>query len=738
LHPLLSFEEAIVQGLEQSSRRTRIELLRFTALASFALLSYGCTPQGQASGQTAASPQPPVATRRAHDVPSPYGARTDDYYWLRDDQRQNKEMLAYLDAENAYADTMLAHTRPLQEKIYAEIVGRIKQDDATVPFRDNGYWYYSRYEAGKEYPIWARKRGVLAAPEQVMLDINAMAQGHGFFQVATWEVSPNGKLLAWAEDNVGRRQYTIRIKDLEGGKVLEDRITNAEPEIAWAADNRTLIYIAKDPITLLGDKVRKHALGTDPANDPLVYEEANKSYYTSVRTTKDDEFLVIYSSSTVATQMQVARSDDPQLKFNVLIPRERDHEYDAEHFADRWIIRTNWRAKNFRLVSAPEKEVLDRTKWRDVIAHRADAFIDGFDVFEGFLAVQEHSNGLSNVRIAPWDGKRERVIDANESSYAARLGTNPEMNTSTLRYTYVSLATPTTTYDYDTRTDEKKLLKQEPVLGGFDPEQYATEQIWAPARDGSKVPVSLVYRKSTPRNGTAPLLQYGYGSYGSSTDPFFSHSIVSLLDRGFIFAIAHIRGGQEMGRDWYEKGKLLNKRNTFNDFIDVTKHLVGTKYADPKRVFGEGRSAGGLLIGAVANLAPELYRGLIVEVPFVDVVTTMLDESIPLTTNEFDEWGNPKQKQYYEYMLGYSPYDNVTARAYPAMFVSTGLWDSQVQYYEPAKWVAKLRRVKTDRNPLLFRINMEAGHGGKSGRFQQYREIAEQYAFLLDQADRTM
>ena len=729
----------MLQRPELSPSRRRLDLPRVVALASLSFFNFGCSPQALRDSESAAvPPPPPVAARRAYEVASPYGARADEYYWLRDDRRQNKEMLAYLDAENAYADAMLAHTRPLQEKIYAEIVGRIKQDDATVPFRDRGYWYYSRYETGKEYPIWARKRGVLEAPEQVMLEVNQMAQGHGFFQLAAWEVSPNGKLLAWAEDNVGRRQYTIRVKDLESGKVLEDRITNAEAEFAWAADNRTLLYIAKDPTTLLGNKVRKHALGTDTANDPLVYEEADKSYYTSVRATKDDAFLVIYSSSTVATQMQVARSDDPQLKFGVLIPRERDHEYDAEHFADRWIIRTNWRAKNFRIVSALEKEVADRTKWHDVLEHRADAFIDGFDVFDGFLAVQEHSNGLSNVRIAHWDGKRERVIEANESSYAARLGTNPEMNASTLRYTYVSLATPTTTYEYDTRTDEKTLLKQEPVLGGFDPREYTTEHIWAPARDGAKVPVSLVYRKSTPRDGTAPLLQYGYGSYGSSTDPFFSHSIISLLDRGFIYAIAHIRGGQEMGRDWYENGKLLNKRNTFNDFIDVTKHLVATQYADPKRVFGEGRSAGGLLIGAVANLAPELYRGLIVEVPFVDVVTTMLDESIPLTTNEFDEWGNPKQEQYYEYMLGYSPYDNVTARAYPAMFVSTGLWDSQVQYYEPAKWVAKLRKMKTDRNPLLFRINMEAGHGGKSGRFQQYRETAEQYAFLLDQADRAM
>jgi oligopeptidase B len=719
-------------------RRTRRDLLSLVPLACLALFNSGCSGEAESSNErAAASPKPPVAASRPFEVASPHGARVDEFYWLRDDERENKEMLAYLEAENAYADAMLAHTKPLQEKIYSEIVGRIKQDDATVPFRDNGYWYYSRFEIGKEYPIWARKRGALDAPEQVMLDVNQMAQGQGFFQVAAWEVSPNGKLLAWAEDNVGRRQYTIRVKDLDSGKTLEDKITNVEADIAWAADNRTLLYVAKDPTTLLGDKVRKHTLGTDPANDPLVYEEADKSYYTSVRTTKDDELVVIYSSSTVASQMQVARSDDPQLKFSVLIPRERDHEYDAEHLGNRWIIRTNWQAKNFRIVSVPETQVADRAKWQDVVAHRANAFIDDFDVFDTFLAVQEHSNGLSNIRITPWDGKRERVIDANEATYTARLGANPELNTTLLRYTYVSLATPTTTYDYDTRTDKKTLLKQDPVLGGFDQQQYTTEHIWAPARDGVKVPVSIVYRKSTPRNGTAQLLQYGYGSYGASIDPFFSHSIISLLDRGYIFAIAHIRGGQEMGRDWYESGKLLNKRNTFNDFIDVTKHLIAEKYADPQRVFAEGRSAGGLLIGAVANLAPELYRGLVVEVPFVDAVTTMLDESIPLTTNEFDEWGNPKQKQYYDYMLAYSPYDNVQAQAYPSMFVSTGLWDSQVQYFEPAKWVAKLRKTKTDRNPLLFRIDMEAGHGGKSGRFQQYRETAEQYAFLLDQSQKS-
>lgn len=715
--------------------RTTLRRLGIAATASIALLAAACSRNtSSGSDHSAAQPAPPVAAARPHEVSSPNGARQDEFYWLRDDTRANEEMLAYLKAENAYADAMLAHTKPLQDQIYEEIVGRIKQDDATVPYRKDGYWYYRRFETGKEYPIWARKAGSLDAPEQVMLDVNQMAEGRNFFQVADWKVSPNGKLLAWAEDDVGRRQYTIRVKDLETGTVLEDTITNAEAAIAWGADDRTLFYISKDPTTLLGDKVKKHALGTDPAKDPLVYEERDKSYYTQVGTTKDGKYIVIYSSSTVATQMQVARSDDPRFQFNVLIPRERDHEYRAEHIGERWIILTNWQAKNFRIVSAPQAHVADRTKWRDVIAHRCDAFIDDFDVFDTFLAVQEHSNGLSNVRIVPWDGKDERVIASDEAAYTATLAMNAEMDSPLLRYSYTSLATPAITYDYDTRTNERRLLKQEPVLGGFDQSLYATEHLWATARDGVKVPVSLVYRKTTQRNGTAPLLQYGYGSYGASMDPSFSHSVVSLLDRGFVYAIAHVRGGQEMGRDWYENGKLLKKHNSFNDFIDVTTHLMTEKYADPRRVFAEGGSAGGLLVGAVANLAPELYRGIAAAVPFVDVVTTMLDESIPLTTNEFDEWGNPKQQPYYDYMLSYSPYDNVKAQRYPAFYVSTGLWDSQVQYFEPAKWVAKLRKHKTDRNPLVFRIDMEAGHGGKSGRFQRYRERAEQYAFMLDLA----
>ncbi len=714
--------------------RMYLRLFATAALLGLCGLTAGCSRNAQSVADRAVGPTPPIAASRPYEVPSPHGSRQDEFYWLRDDTRSDKDVLAYLEAENAYADAVLAHTKPLQEKIYNEIVGRIQQDDSSVPYRKNGYWYYRRYETGKEYPIYARKRGSLDAPEEIMLDVNRMAEGHGYFQVANWEVSPNGKLIAWAEDNVGRRQYTIRIKDLESGKVFDEKITNVDPGIAWAADNRTILYVAKDPTTLLGDKVRKHVLGTDPANDPLVYEEQDKSYYTGVGTTKDEQFLVIFSQSTVATQMQVARSNDAKLAFKPLIPRERDHEYYAEHLGDRWIIRTNWQAKNFRIVSVPEAEVSNRDRWRDVIPHRDDAFIDDFAVFKSFLAVQEHSNGLSNIRIAPWDGKRERIIRSDEASYTATLGTNAELDTNVVRYVHMSLVTPPTTYDYDTQTDQRTLLKREPVLGGFDQTQYTTEYVWATARDGTKIPVSIAYRKTTPRDGTAPLLQYGYGAYGLSMDPYFSHAVISLLDRGFVYAIAHIRGGQEMGRDWYENGKLLNKRNTFSDFIDVTKHLVAEKYADPKRVFGQGGSAGGLLIGAVANIAPELYRGLIAEVPFVDIVTTMLDESIPLTSNEYDEWGNPQDKQFYEYMLSYSPYDNVRAQAYPAMYVSTGLWDSQVQYFEPAKWVAKLRKMKTDDNPLVFRINMEAGHGGKSGRFQRYREIAEEYGFLLDLA----
>jgi oligopeptidase B len=698
------------------------------------LLCMSANAESETTMGEATAPRPPVAAIRPSEVPSPNGRRVDPYYWLRDDTRTSKEVLGYLAAENEYTDAMLADTKPLQAKLYEEILGRIKQDDASVPYRKNGYWYYRRYETGKEYPIYARRRGAMDAPEQVMLDVNEMAAGHDFFQVDDWAVSPDSKLLAWAEDSVGRRQYTIRVKNLETGEIFPDTITNAEANIAWAADNRTLLYVAKDPVTLLGDKVHKHTLGADVAKDPLVYEQTDDSFYTSVGTTKDEKYVLIHSHSTVSTEVQVAKADDPELAFTVLIPRERDHEYQAEHLDGRWILRTNWQAKNFRIVEADADKVRDRGQWRDLIAHRSDAFIDSFDVFRDFLAVDEHSDGLANVRIRPWNYDKAFVIASDEAAYTTSLGTNPELDTKLVRYTYTSLTTPSSTFDLDTVSGTKTLLKRDPVLGGFDQNNYRTEHVWATARDGTKVPVSLVYRKGFRKDGTAPLLQYGYGSYGSSIDPGFSYSVISLLDRGFVYAIAHIRGGQEMGRDWYENGRLLNKRNTFTDFIDVTRYLVAQKYADPKRVFGRGGSAGGLLIGAVANMAPRDYRGLIALVPFVDVVTTMLDESIPLTSNEFDEWGNPRHKQFYDYMLAYSPYDNVARHEYPAIFVGTGLWDSQVQYYEPAKWVAKLRALKTDSNPLVFRVNMQAGHGGKSGRFQQYRETAEQYAFLLQQA----
>lgn len=675
--------------------------------------------------------QPPVAAARRHRVESPHGTREDPYYWLRDDTRSDPEVLAYLEAENAWTDAVLAPLKPLQERIYQEIIGRIRQDDMSVPWRRNGYWYYSRYETGANYPIHARRRGSMDAPEEVMLDVSALAAVHDFYQVGSWDVSPDNRLLAFTEDTVGRRQFVLRVKDLVTGEMLADAVPNVEPGAVWAADSRTLLYVAKAPVTLLGDKVFRHVLGTDPSADVLVYRQEDPAFYTGVGRTKDDRFLLIVSSSTVSTEYQVAAADDPVLPFRVLLPRERDHEYQAEHLDGRWILLTNWQAKNFRIVEAREEDLPYRERWRELVPHREDAFIEGFEVFRDFLAVEERSGGLLNVRVRDWQGGREFLIGADEPSYAIQLGQNPEIDTGKVRYLYTSLTTPVTTYDFDVATGERTLLKREPVLGDFRPEDYATEFLWVTVRDGTRVPVSLVYRRDRfRRDGSAPLLQYAYGAYGISSDPRFSIPLLSLLDRGFVYAIAHVRGGQELGRSWYEAGKLLDKRNTFNDFIDVTRHLAAAGYADRGRVFARGGSAGGLLMGAVANMAPEDYCGLIALVPFVDIVTTMLDESIPLTTNEYDEWGDPREQQYYEYMLGYSPYDNVERKAYPAMYVGTGLWDSQVQYFEPAKWVAKLRAMKTDSNPLVFRVNMEAGHGGKSGRFRQFLEVAEQWAFI--------
>jgi oligopeptidase B len=683
-----------------------------------------------------AEPAPPRAEERPQPVISEHGTRLDPYYWLRDDLRMDTRVLGYLADENAYTDAMLAPLRPLENRLYEEIVARVRQDDMTVPYLERGYYYYTRYAKGLDYPIHARRRGSMDAAEEVFLDENALARGHEFYQVGGFEVSPDNRLLAYAEDIVGRRQYVIRVRNLETGELHADRMENAEAGMVWADDNRTLLYIEKDPQTLLGFRVRRHVLGTPAARDAVLWEQTDPSFYTDVLRSKSDRFIFIATESTVSSEWWYAEANDPQLRFHRVFERSRDHEYSVEHIGERFVIRSNWQAPNFRVLEASIAEVEDRSRWREIVPHRPDVFIHDFEVFRDYLAIAERSGGLRKIRIRPWRGGNETFIAADEPAYTSLFGTNVSIDTDVLRYTYTSLTTPTSVFDYDMRTGERRLLKRDPVEGSFDPANYVTEYLHAPARDGARVPVSIVYRRGTPRDGTAPLFQYAYGSYGSSTDPTFSSVRLSLLDRGFVFALAHVRGGQELGRQWYDDGRLLKKKNTFTDFIDVTDHLVRERYAARDKVFAHGRSAGGLLMGAIANMAPDRYRGILTDVPFVDVVTTMLDETIPLTTGEFDEWGDPSVEAYYDYMLSYSPYDQVTRQAYPAILVTTGLWDSQVQYFEPAKWVAKLRTHKTDDNPLLFRVYMEAGHGGRSGRFQRYREAAMQYAFVLDQLGR--
>lgn len=691
------------------------------------------------------TPTPPDVAKKPHVVRAPFGAeRQDEYYWLRDDTRKDPAMLAYLQAENAYADVLLAPSKPVQDAMYGEIVARIKQDDASVPFRERGWWYYSRFEAGKDYPIHARRKdagGIDAlsilraneaadfAGEEVLLDVNALAAGKDYFAVGGRDVSQDNRFLVYGDDTNGRRQYTLRVKDLATGKTLADAIPGTAGYAVWADDNKTFFYIENDPETLLSKRVRKHVLGTDPKADPVVYEEADDTFYMGIGRTRDDAYIVIALDSTVSNETRYAPASDPA-QFKVLAPRERDVEYDADHHGGRWVIRTNADgATNFKLVTAADGSA-SRKDWRDWVAHDPTVFIEGIELFDGFAAIAERSGGLERVRILK-DGASD-YVKADETAYSMGLDVNAEPATDWVRYSYTSLAMPGTTYELNVRTGERRELKRQPVPG-YDPARYVTERLWATARDGTKVPVSIVYRKGFEKNGKAALLQYGYGSYGASMDPGFSVTTVSLLDRGMAYAIAHIRGGQEMGRQWYEDGKLLHKQNTFTDFIDVTDFLVKEGYAAKDRVAALGGSAGGLLMGAVANMAPEKYRVILSQVPFVDVVTTMLDPSIPLTTNEYDEWGNPEQKPYYDYMLGYSPYDNLARKAYPAMFVGTGLWDSQVQYWEPTKYVARLRDLNTSQAPVVFRTNMEAGHGGKSGRFRRYREQAEMYAFMLDQ-----
>jgi oligopeptidase B len=679
-----------------------------------------------------ALPSPPVAARKPYQVKGPGGiSRDDPYYWLRDDTRKNPEMLAYLTAENAYADAALAPLKPLQEKLYGEIVGRIKQDDSSVPYRKRGYLYYSRFETGQDYPVIARRKGAMTAPEEVLLNQAAMGKGKGYFQIGGYEVSPDNRRLAYAEDVVGRRQYVLRVKDIASGTALADEVPNAEPDFVWADDNRTLFYVEKDPVTLLSKRVKAHVLGTPASADRLIYEEKDDSFYMGLGRTTSDKYICIALQSTVSNEQRCTSAASPG-EFAVFAPREREFRYQADHIGDRWVVLTNWKAPNYRLMRVSEADAArGRAAWTDLVPHKSDVFIDEFKPMNGYIAIAERSGGNKRLRLLT-DAGKSSFVASDEPAYAMGLDVNAEPDSDWLRYHYTSLTTPARIYEVNAKSGERRLLKETPAPG-YDPANYVTERVWATGRDGTKIPVSLVYRKGFRKDGKAAMLQYAYGSYGASSDPTWSPTVTSLLDRGMVYALAHIRGGQEMGRAWYDQGHLLNKKNSFTDFIDVTRALVAQGYAARDRVAAQGGSAGGLLMGGIANMAPEDYDVIVAQVPFVDAVTTMLDPTIPLTTNEYDEWGNPSDRKYYDYILSYSPYDNVAARAYPAMFVSTGLWDSQVQYYEPAKWVAKLRAARTDSNPLLFRINMEAGHGGKSGRFRRYRDIAEYYAFMLQQ-----
>jgi oligopeptidase B len=671
---------------------------------------------------------PPIAAIKPHQLTSPFGTRTDNYYWLN--EPENQEVLDYLNAENAYFEEQMAPAKGLQEKLFQEIKGRIKEQDESVPYRHNGYYYYTRYEEGGEYPIYCRKQGSLSAPEEVLLNANEMGQGESYFDIGDFEVSDDNQLLAYSTDTVSRRLYTLRFRNLQTGQLYPEEIPNTSGETVWAADNQTVFYTRKDVETLLPFQVYRHTLGTDPAQDVLVYEELDNTFYTGVGRTKSHQYIVLQMSSTMSSETRYLPADRPTEEPRVFLAREDDHLYDIEHFEDHFYILSNAGAPNFQLLKTTVTNT-DKSAWQTVIAHRPDVFLENMELFREYLVLGERKEGLLQLRVMRWQDGQEHYLNFGEPTYTAGISINPEFDTTVLRYGYTSLTTPHSTFDYDMTARTKTLLKEQTVLGGFSKEDYVTERLYAPALDGTRIPISIVYKKGFRQDGQAPLLQYAYGSYGLSMDATFSSARLSLLNRGFAYAICHIRGGQELGRQWYEDGKKLKKMNTFTDFTDCSKFLIDQRYTSPEKLFAMGGSAGGLLMGAVVNLHPEYYKGIVAAVPFVDVVTTMLDETIPLTTGEYDEWGNPNQQAYYEYMLSYSPYDQVKAQAYPNMLVTTGLHDSQVQYFEPAKWVAKLRTLKTDQNLLLLHTDMEAGHGGASGRFKSITDTARQFAFML-------
>jgi len=657
--------------------------------------------------------------------------RVDNYYWLR--ERDNPEVIKYLNEENEYAAKETAHTRTFEEKLFEEIRGRFKQTDMSVPYRRDDYFYYTRYEEGKEYPIYARKRRSLDQPEEIMLDANVLAEGHEFFSIGGWAVSSTQDFLAYAVDTQGRRIFTAYLKNLTTGEILPDVLANVTENLTWANDNKTIFYGKQDETTLRQYQIYRHVVGSDPAKDQLVFQEDDETFVAYIFKTKSKKFLMIVSSQTISQEYRYLDAGDPIGQFKIFLPRERSHEYYLDHFQDRFIIRTNSGAKNFRLMSTPVEQP-EREHWQEIIPHRSDVYLGDFELFKDHLVLEERARGLTQIRVIPWSGGAGYYLEFDEPAYRANLNVNLQFDTNMLRFEYTSMKTPLSIYDYNMAARSKILLKREEVLGGFDPESYAIERLYAPAADGTIVPLSILYRKGVKKDGGNPLLLYGYGAYGLSIDASFASPRLSLVDRGFVYAIAHIRGGQEMGRQWYEDGKLLKKKNSFTDFVACAEFLIHEKFTGPDKLFAMGRSAGGLLMGAVSNMRPDLFKGIVAEVPFVDVITTMLDSSIPLTTGEYDEWGDPNQREYYDYMLSYSPYDNVHKKAYPAMLITGGLHDSQVQYWEPAKWTAKLRELKTDDNRLLLKTNMDAGHGGASGRFRRHHETAFSYAFLLDLA----
>ncbi|MEI7509990.1 MAG: S9 family peptidase [Flavobacterium sp.] len=674
---------------------------------------------------------PPVAKIIPFEIEKHGHLRIDNYYWLND--RENPEVIDYLNQENEYYEKSTQHTKPFQQVLFDEMKARIKEDDESVPYFYNGYFYITKFETGKDYPIYSRKKGSLNAAEEILFDCNEMAKGFSYFNLNGISISEDNKWVSFGIDTVSRRQYTIQIKNLETNEMLPFKIENTTGGATWANDNSTIFYSRKDEVTLRPDKIFKHKLGSNPTNDELVYFEKDDTFNVSIYKSKSKKYLIISSESTLTSEYQILLAATPDDKFKVFQKRTRELEYSISHYEDNFYIVTNKdNATNFKLMKTPEGTT-SKEYWVDVIPHRDDVLLEGIDIFKDYLVISERSDGLNKIKIMPWNGSEAYYLPFDIETYTAETTTNIDFDTEILRYVYQSMATPSSVIDFNMRTKEKTVLKEQQVLGGtFDKNNYIEERIWATASDGVKIPISMIYKKGIKPNGKNPFLLYAYGSYGMNIDPYFSSTRLSLLDRGFIYAIAHIRGGEDLGRKWYEDGKLLKKKNTFTDFVDCSKFVIDQKYTSPNHLYAEGGSAGGLLMGAIVNMAPEIYNGVIAQVPFVDVVTTMLDETIPLTTGEYDEWGNPNTKKYYQYMLSYSPYDNVEKKDYPNMYISTGLHDSQVQYWEPAKWVAKLRAYKTDSNQLYLDTNMEAGHGGASGRFEALKEIAKEFSFLLD------